>query len=189
MNWLAYFLPIAGPPASTREKGGASPGGHERGLRSWCATTAVVGILLAPQSAVAQQFVPREDLPVQPVCLGEQAAGQPDNRLPDCLSPQAQVVAAQSESDDQDTELEPIAAGRSLQQSIERKKNITAADLQPSWNDLKSLSTRAGFRSLTTDQAKAARKAVFVWLRAAHADSEGTTTPLHTVSRLHQHIG
>ena len=132
---------------------------------------------------VAQQIVPREGLPVQPVCLNEQAAdGQPDDLLPHCLSPQAQVVAAQSDSDDQDTELEPIAAGRSLQQGIERKKNITAADLQVSWNDLKSLSTRAGFRSLTTDQAKAAKKAVFVRLRAVHADNEGTTTPLHTVT-------
>ena len=70
--------------------------------------------------------------------------------------------------------------GRRLQQDSERKRNMSAADLQPSWNKLNRLSQKAGFTQL--DQASGeARKNVFLRLRAAHADTEGPKTPLYDI--------
>ncbi len=155
--------------------------------------------LMLATSASAESLLP-------PACLSEQAvAAQPDDLLSPCLG----RLAAAAQSDDevglpragrylrQDSERmgsrlaaaaqsddeagQAVVAGRYLRQNSERKRNMTAADLQPSWSGLNLLAAEAGFVPLETAQAGEARKNTLLQLRAAHAGTEVSKTPLHDI--------
>ncbi len=70
--------------------------------------------------------------------------------------------------------------GQHLQQSSERWRNITAVDLQPSWNHPTVMVKSASLSLLTTEQAKE-RMSTFERLRAPHASTDGPKVALHTV--------
>ncbi len=101
-------------------------------------------------------------------------AAQPDGLLSAC--PDRQVAAAQSADPDQ----APATPGRYLRQDSERTRNVSAADLQPSWSGLNALATKTGFAEVTAEAA-AARKNTLLRLRTAHTGTEGAKTALHDI--------
>ncbi len=110
-------------------------------------------------------------------CQGAQAVAEyPGNLLSSCLD--RPLAAAQSADPDQASS--SATPGRYLRQDSERTRNMSAADLQPSWSGLMALATRTGFAQLA-DDAAAARKNTLLGLRSAHAGTEDAKTALHDI--------